>query len=519
MSLQLVKTKNEKFKEEYPNLMKEIKTIKLKNFEPKLDEIQAVYKIITTYIKEKKLKIYGGYALNMMLKAKDPKKAIYNELDIETADIDFYSPNALDDLVNLCNKIYEAGYKPVIGSEAQHKETYSIFVNYRLYCDISYMPSNIYHKARFLQIDGFSVIHPWFMMIDYFRMFTDPMVSYWRLETHFERYLQIQQTYPLPLISKPLIFPEYKDTGISESMNLLFDYITEKSTILMTGFYVYNYYLYDSGFNKKNKSYDYINIPYLEAYSIDYTQDGLDILEFIKQMPTKLSEKIYHKEYYPFFNYYGYNFVVYYKDKSVSYPILYIYSNNKRCIPYKNVQYIKFDNLNKTNPIVKSEKKINIGCFDHNILHTLIILAKVRVDDDNDWTDILYKYINGLVAFRNYYLENKKETIYSTSIYQGFVIDCMGETISPDREKRLLYEVRKKLGKTFIYKYDPSVSKSKGNYVFQNSSGNEITNKAKLKLTKENLSKQLIDELESEEQGENKEYEENKEKTESIIKS
>jgi hypothetical protein len=497
MTLELVKTKNEQFKEEYPSLKKKIMEIKLNDYEPKIDEIRAVYKIIIDYIKQKKLKIYGGYALNIMLKAKDPKLAIYDELDVEVADIDFYSPNALDDLVNLCDKIYESGYKPVVGLEAQHNGTYSLFVNYRLYCDISYMPNNIYHKAKFLQIDGFNVIHPWFMMIDYFRMFTDPMTSYWRLDKHFERYMRIQKTYPLPLIQKPLLFPQYKNPEISSTINLLFDYLTDKSSVLMTGFYIYNYYLYDSGYMKQNKSYEYINIPYLEAYSTDYVADGLDILEFVNTLANK--EKITHKEYYPFFQYYGYNFVLYYNDKDTSYPILYFYSNNKRCIPYKSVEYVKFENGNKSKPIVNPKKKINIGCFDYNILHALIILAKVRVDDDNDWNDILYKYINGLVTFRNYYLDNKKETIYSTSIYQGFVIDCMGETIAPDREKRLLAEVRKKLGKPYSYKYEAGVSKSKGKYVFQNSSGNEITNSARLKLKKENLNKKMIDEIEGEE--------------------
>ena len=499
MSLELVKTKDDKFKEEYPNLIKQINYKKLKEFDPKLEEIEQVYKIIIDFIIEKKRKVYGGYALNMLLKQKDKSLAIYDDFELTQSDIEFYSSSPMEDLIELCNRIYSAGFKPVMGQEAQHKETYTIFVNYRLYCDITYMPNNIYRKSRFITIDDMNLIHPWFMMIDYFRMFTDPLTSYWRLEKHFERYKRVEKTYPLPLIQKALSLAPYKDKGISEAMNLIFDYITDKQSVLLTGFYIYNYYLYQSEYRKYNKNYDYINIPYLEAYSTNYIQDGLDILEFIKTMPESLSSRITHTEYYPFFQFYGYNFVLYYNDGNDAIPILYFYSNNKKCIPYKQTDYIKFDNLNRMKPTINTNKKINIGCFDQNILHTLIILVKVRVDDDNDWNDILYKYINCLVTFRNYYLEQNKKSIYDNTIFQGFVIDCMGETVLPDREQRLLGEVRKKLGKPYKYRYEPSVSKPPGKYSFANASGNQIVSDVKLKLKKENLTKQLIDELESDE--------------------
>lgn len=500
MSLEVVKTKDDKFKEEYPNLIKKINYKKLKEFDPKIDEIEQVYNIIKSFIIEKKRKVYGGYALNLLLKDKDPKLAIYDDFELTQADIEFYSSSPIQDLVELCGKIYKAGFKPVMAQEAQHKETYSIFVNFRQYCDITYIPNNINKKARFISIDGMDLIHPWFMMVDYFRMFTDPLTSYWRLEKHFERYKRVEKLYPLPLITKPLNIFAYKNKEISEAMNLIFDYISSKQSVLLTGFYVYNYYLYQSDYRKNNKSYEYINIPYLEAYSTNYIQDGLDLLEFIKTIPEELSKKISHKEYFPFFQFYGYNTVIYYDDGKETIPILYLYSNNKKCIPYKQVDYIKFDNLNKNNPKLDTNKKINIGCFDQNILHSLIILVKIRIDDDNDWNDIIYKMINGYVAFRNYFLETTKKTIYDDTIFQGFVIDCMGETILPDREKRLIGELRKKQGKPYTFRYDPSNNTTLGKYTFANSSGNEILKESQLKLKKENLTKGLLDELSLEEE-------------------
>ena len=173
-----------------------------------------------------------------------------------------------------------------------------------------------------------------------------------------------------------------------------------------------------------------------------------------------------------------------------------MYSNNKRCLPYKNVDLITF---NKKTATVDTNKKINIGSFDQNILHALIILVKIRVDDDNGWNDILYKYINGIVLFRNYYFSINKLSLYDETIFQSFVIDCIGDYILPERERRLVIEARKKLGKPYIFKYEPGNSKNIGKYLFLNSSGNPINKKQNFKLTEENRNTNFMDELEKEE--------------------
>ena len=492
--LDIVSTQDEQFKENYPKIMKKIGKKKLEEMEPTIDEITKVNQIIIEYIKENKRKVYGGFALNKELIAKNPSFAIYDELD--TPDIEFYSPDPLGDLTKLCDKLSVSGLKNVIGQEAQHKETYSIFVNYQLYCDISYMPSNIYAKSRFIQMDGFNLIHPWFMTIDYFRMFTDPLVSYWRLEKHFARYLKLQKTYPLPLISKPVEINSFKADELHSTINELEDYLSSLPGIIFTGFYAYNYYLQFTSYFNKDKRYKQIQMPYLEVYSINYVEDGLKIIEYLKSLPEQISSKISHREFYPFFQFYGYNTVFYFEDADGNeIPILYLYSNNNKCISYKKVPYIKFDNVQLKSSTIK-DKTIDLGSFDFNILHALIILVKIRVDDDNDWNDILYTLINGFVSFRKYYFSQNKKTLYDDTIFEGFVVDCKGETIPPDREKRMLIQARKKLGKPPIYRYEPGVSKQPSSYYFANSSGNEIKNDKNLKLKKENIGKKFEDELE-----------------------
>ena len=483
--LDIVSTEDEQFMENYPKIMKKIEKKKLIAKDSNIDEINRVYEIINDYIKINKRKVYGGYALNKLLIAKNPSLAIYDETDVP--DIEFYSSVPLDDLVKLCNILNDAGFKNVVGQEAQHKETYSIFVNFQLYCDISYMPSNIYNKIRYIKYDDFNLVHPWFMAIDFFRMFTDPMISYWRLEKHFSRYLKLQKTYPLPLIIKPLDLKPFKNDILNSIINLFQDFLSEKSSIIFTGFYIYNYYLVFSKYNKKDTRFSQIQLPYLEVYSSEYVTDGLSIIEFIKSLEEELSSKITYKEFYPFFQFYGFNSVFYYNDGEDLIPILYLYSNSKKCIPFKQVPYIQFNNI--TIKYTRTNSMCNIGSFDFNILHALIILVKIRVDDDNDWNDLLYTLINGFVAFRKFYFSQNKKTLYDDSIFEGFVVDYKGESISPEKERRMLIQVRKKLGKPAIYRYEPGVSKEPGPYYFVNSSGNIINNKLNLKLTEVNIDK------------------------------
>ena len=62
-SLELVSSKNNNFKEKYPEFIKKIKSRKLIEVDPKIDEITAVNSIIKQFIIEKKEK----YMVDLLL--------------------------------------------------------------------------------------------------------------------------------------------------------------------------------------------------------------------------------------------------------------------------------------------------------------------------------------------------------------------------------------------------------------------------------------------------------------------
>ena len=80
----VIDIEEDEFNSIYSDKLEEIKKKKLENMEPGTDEIKKVYDIVLKYVKEKKRKIYGGYALNELLKYKDPSSEIYSsDEDVE----------------------------------------------------------------------------------------------------------------------------------------------------------------------------------------------------------------------------------------------------------------------------------------------------------------------------------------------------------------------------------------------------------------------------------------------------
>ena len=474
-SLQLLSSDDQLFDENYNKILAKTKNIKDTILEPTLEEKKAIYNIVMKFIKIKKRKIYGGFALNKLLVNKNKEDAIYDE-DIDEPDIDFYSPEPIKDLIEICNLIHDAGYSNIWGKEALHVGTYKIHVNWnKECCDITYVPNNIYKKIRFIEIDGYYYTHAWFIMIDYMRAMTD-LMSDRNLSKYRTRFIKLEKAYPLPYVDKILKLDSYKNKNIKECMNDLFEnFLITRDTLIFSGFYVYNYYL---NVSKIGGEYKYTNIPYYEIYSINYINDGLDLIEYIKTLDCVVN--IEYEEFYPLFQYFGNSTVFYFTDGKNKHPILYLYNNNKRCIPYKNVQAKLFDNNN----VIDLKNNINIGSYHYNILHILILLLKVRVDDDNDMNDKLYTELNGIIKFRKHYFktENKNENDDDT-IFESFSITCLGRPLDAMREKRIRTNIRYKMKKPTEYKYDPEKNKNKiPNYNQPNTSGSKILNKKHLQL-------------------------------------
>lgn len=434
-------------------------TKKLENImlEPTMSQILKIKEDIINFCKKKKLKIYGGYGLNQLLIDKNPEDGFYSELD--RPDIDIYSPSPIEDMIELCNILYKNGNKRVIGKEAVHDGTYVIFVEYEEQCNFTYVPKIIYDRLPFKTIKNLNITHPLWIMIDYFRIFTDPIMSFRLLIRSFNRFFLLQKHYPFPINNKKIQLNKQPD-NILDIFDSVYDFITNNNNCILIGYYAYNHFA---------KTVDMkellINPPIIELILANYETDGKKLLLLLQ----KKFQNITLKEYYPFFQFYGYNAIIYVNNISV----VHIYNNNDRCVPYIEVPLFH----------EKKNKYVCIGSFDTQIMYMLSFIMQNRVLKNN--TDIYFVMINNLLKMKNNYLKTKNKTIFDESIFQGFITKCIGKPLNPKRKKRLLADFRRKNKIKTEYIYDPTIGGKKPNYQFQNISGNEIKNIKNNRIGKE----------------------------------
>lgn len=449
-----------------------------------LNEKKNVEHEILAYIKEYKRKVYGGYAQNKLISIKNKNDAFYKEDAI--ADLDFYSDDPIIDLIRLTNMLYQKGYKYVQASEATHKETYSIFVNFEVVCDISYVPKNIYHRIPFVDINGINYVHPSFIMIDLYRIFTDPVGSgTFRWKKTFPRLYLLQKHYPFnKATSKLPINFEQVNTNHKKLLDTVYNYIINKDSIIVSGKYAYNYFLEHSNIMKDNslgKKYTLLDIDNYTLISTNYSQDASDIYKILKNNYPQFADQINVVEYYPFWQFFGYSATISFNNI----PIVTIYHYNKRCLPIKIVPSMKFQKNGSMKTIVDKDNKINLASYSLNLLMNMIMTFRTRVEKQED----LYQFHNimtsHLIEIRNYYLNKNKKTLFDNTIFQEFVIDCIGKSIDIIRETRLqrYIKAKEKQGPV-VFRYDPAdgIKEPKSTYKFANTSGNPIRNPSNFRV-------------------------------------
>lgn len=467
------------FNENISKIQDKVKERVWELIEPKGNTKMEIVNKLIEFVKKKKRKIYGSYAQNKMVGAKNKKDEFLSKLDVP--DIDFYSPDPLTDLFEICNMFSEMGYKDVVGREAQHEETYKIFVDDVETCDISYVPKNIYNKIQFVEIDGINYVHPNFLMIDMLRVFTDPLTSWeQKLDKRFKRFYLLQKYYPFPQIDKSITSINFDDNR-EEYLNIIskiFRFTIDKPTIIVSGIYAYNYFLHESNI-KKFKNTD---IAFFEFFSSNYQSDALELINLLKEY---LRDDFTYTEHYPFFQFTDFTTRLYYKNQL----ICVIYGNNHKCLPYNEVKALA---INK-DKIESVEGKINIASFNLLLLSLLISYTYYRTNDDSNNKDLYMTMISHIIQARNHYLDKNKKNIFNSGIFNDFIVDCIGATVTAKKLQGDRIKENLDRGRPAIFQYRPNAGlrTDAHDYQFKNSSGNQINNEKNLKLR--NFSAEITD--------------------------
>ncbi len=164
--------------------------------EQKYKSTKDIIDIVAKFIKKKKLLIYGGYALNLLL----PKKYKFYKM-YTINDYDCFSKNAKEDALELAKILKKSGYEYIKVRKALHDNTYKVLVDFVQILDITQIPPDLYDKYLNIHYDekktyvykyykdSYSIV-PFILLVAnlHFEL-ARPTASYYRWEKIYSRSL------------------------------------------------------------------------------------------------------------------------------------------------------------------------------------------------------------------------------------------------------------------------------------------------------------------------------------------
>ncbi len=426
-------------------LEEEAMRIKLDKYEPTRQEIDRVYNEIYNFIRKNNRIVYGGYAQNSLIKVKNKEDVFYKDTDI--ADIEFYSPDPIGDMMDICDILKSKNYKYVEGKEGVHNETYKIFVNFINYCDISYLAPNIFNNCPSIKVNDMHMTHPHFMLIDAYRVYNDPMTSYFRLKKTFVRFNKLIKYYPF---NENMIYNKFEFTTKMDKKNIdsILKFI-RKNIIHNNKLIVIGHYAFNQLMKLSNAPTTYtIDTTFYQLISTNYEKDINNITNIL----IRRYKNIKTKKYNPFSQFLGKSTEFYINDDLV----LRVYDNNDRCTVYR----------------YSDKKKTYFGTYQLIFMYILIqyILGIIR---KNKFIEMMYgSMIMRLIKARDKYLEENGKTVLDKTIFQEFTFECIGEPVDILRQSFLNAAKKREQGKKMKFSYTPTGTPGKKpNYKFDNTSG------------------------------------------------
>lgn len=449
--------------------------------EPTLDEKKNVYSTIRQFIRDRDRIVYGGTALDETIGAIQPSERFYN--DYNRSDIEFYSPQPIGDLIDLLDMLYHLGFPEVSGKSARHPGSYNVIVNFELYCDITYMPTNVYKNVQTLTLDGIRYVHPHFALIDGLRIYIQPLTAAdFRWEKTLKRIYSVMKHYPMPF--RTPVDPKMDSTEDSRRMVnfLLGDYLQGENNhgMAITGIPAYNFYLQtameEPAVVKREKdSLRTLQKSIMPVYTADFTAEYFS--DAVKSVYDALSalapdaEKLEIVEYYPFFQFLENSAVIEYDGV----PVCRIFSTGGQCIPIQGT----------AESTRSRESGYPYVAYQYLLMFLLILRFRAYINRKDEEERLYGGCAAVLMMARNVYTSSLGIPPHNETVFSEFVVNCIGRATNFNQEYFRRLKEMQKAGK-HLFRYEPAKFHSKTDeekaafnptrYSFPNSSGNRVNN-------------------------------------------
>lgn len=134
------------------------------------DYIQAALDIVEAFIRERRLVIYGGLAIDYALR----ERGSWLYPDSELPDYDFFSPDSVNDAYALGDRLVAAGFESVGVIRAIHVQTMRVRTRNHFVADVGHAPADVYAALPTIEHRGLRVVHPDFQRLDMHLAFCFP---------------------------------------------------------------------------------------------------------------------------------------------------------------------------------------------------------------------------------------------------------------------------------------------------------------------------------------------------------
>lgn len=351
-------------------------------YNPKYQGIIRANDIVKDFIRKKKLIIYGGTAIDMAMRLKGGK--IYPDEMLPLADLDFFSPNNIEDAYELCDILFKE-FADVRCIHGLHIQTMRVDIGNNIWiADISYCPKVLFDKLEYLIFDGMRVVHPYFQRIDVHKSLSFPY-DYAPMEVVFNRYNKDLKRFN----ALDALYPYEVKMGVNKSTYKCSFNIKTLHKYIINGFLAYA--LIFVWMEQKNYNLDDIlNLNFTIDKNGNCTCD-IPMIDLIAMEPERAAEELDLKngiEYYPLHNFIPERCTG--ESEGVEYNI---YSSRNKWITINSIrlpetgEYYRVANYNAillyflANSLVNDDKKMANLCSNmyYNLL-TMVNKYAARLD-------------------------------------------------------------------------------------------------------------------------------------------
>lgn len=345
-----------------------------------------LFLIVSEFIIQNELILYGGFALNLLL----PKKSkIYDDTSLN--DFDCFSKNAKQMATKLSNLIANKGFKYIEVKPGIHPGTWKVFVEFISVCDITELQPDVFdHMYRLAKFEDATIprntnflISPiTFLKKELCVELAEPATSYYRWEKLLKRFHIFMNAFPDKPTKKLKSIYDGNNADLNKLLNSMIKIAVKDETMFVGNIAID--ILKDSFDPNSLKSYGPDN-PFIEILAID----PKDIIQKIKSIAPVTVTKID-----------GFTTHLSYKDNK----IMGIYDATVGCYSYCKkgtyrigtmftLLYILF------NDYIRREMTYNED-LKHNINRLMLLLKKMKCKDQCFLNTNCYGKILGIRQIR-----------------------------------------------------------------------------------------------------------------------